>query len=433
MKRSSARHLNKPKLFYGWYIVAGLATVSMVSVGMGGMNFGLFIPSIHEDLGINHVFFGWGQTARLAGFAMSSWWIGRILDRHGARIPMAVAAATLAMVMLCLSKIQNGWQMVGLFFVIGLIGLEGAGGNLYQSVPLSRWFIRKRGKAMSLAFLGTTMGMFVFTPLIQYMIATVGWRMTWFFLGCGSCSMIVVIALAIIRKEPQSLGLQPDGDTEADENDPRRTGVNHRRKPLLAEYSWTRAEAVRNRAFWALVAVIGLRMFSVSTINMFRIPFFIEQGLSAHTVAWAISAEAVISALIAWPTGWAVDRFQPRYVATISLALFVVVFLLTMKVNTVWQLYVACGLFGVSAASFQVAQNALWPHYFGGLHIGSIRGFALPMAMVFSAMGGPLTGFIRDARGTYTLVWTIAAACLAVSAVLMVMTAKPAPPKATPA
>jgi MFS family permease len=426
MKIPTSRTSRRPKIFYGWYIVAALATVSMVSVGLGGMNFGLFIPSIHEELHISNAFFGWGQTARLLGFAVSSWFIGRILDHYGARVPMAVAATVLGLVMLCLSRIQNGWQMVGLFFVIGFIGLEGAGGNLYQSVPLSRWFIRKRGKAMSLAFLGTTAGMFVFTPLMQYMIATVGWRLTWVILGSGSCSIIILIALVVIRRDPQSAGLQPDG--EAVEKGYAAGASDHRKMPPLAEYSWTRPQAVRNGAFWVLAVILGLRMFSTSTINMFRIPFFIEQGLPPHTVAWAISAEAVISALIAWPTGWALDRFQPRYVAGTSLVLFVAAFVMTMNVAAVWQMYLACGLFGISAASFLVAQNALWPAYFGGLYIGAIRGFAVPIAMVFSALGGPLTGFIKDATGSYKPAWTIAAVSLAISAVLMFLTAKPEPP-----
>lgn len=47
---------SKNRLFYGWYIVAGLATISMVSVGMGGMNLGLFVIPMQDELGITHFY-----------------------------------------------------------------------------------------------------------------------------------------------------------------------------------------------------------------------------------------------------------------------------------------------------------------------------------------------------------------------------------------
>ena len=103
-----------------------------------------------EELCIKQSFFGMTQTARLVGFSVSGWLIGRILDRYGARIPLFIAGSFMGLAMVGLYYVQTGWQLVALFFVKGLIGLEGAGGNLFQSVPVSRWFVRKRGRAMSM-------------------------------------------------------------------------------------------------------------------------------------------------------------------------------------------------------------------------------------------------------------------------------------------
>ena len=50
-------------------------------------------------------------------------------------------------------------------------------------------------------------------------------------------------------------------------------------------------------------------------------------------VAWAVSSEAIISAIIAILTGWAMDRFQPRYVASASLVAFILVFIVTINVG----------------------------------------------------------------------------------------------------
>ncbi|MFC1534065.1 MFS transporter [Thermodesulfobacteriota bacterium] len=425
MKVDSPSTSHKPKLFYGWYIVMGLATVGMVSTGMGGINFGLFIPPMSEDLGIKHSFFGWAQTARVVGFSLSSWLIGRILDQYGARIPMAIAGTFMGLIMVGLSSIQTGWQIVALYLLKGMIGMEGGGGNLYQAVPLSRWFIRRRGKAISIAFLGTPIGIFIFSPLCQFLIDSTSWRSAWLLLGGTGSMVIVLIAFFVIRKDPKSMGLQPDGDLfEGEENE----DVSRRQRPLPNEYSWTRSEAIRSFSFWALVAVLGLRMLSVSTLNLFRIPYYIEQGVSPQLVAWALSAEAVIAAMISIPTGWAMDRFQPRFVTVTSLILYIIAFIVTMNVVTAWHVFIATTMFGAASASFMVAQNALWPAYFGGENIGSIRGLATPLTMVFSAIGAPITGAIKDSTGTYVPAWLASLFLLATASVLMLITRKPEPP-----
>ncbi len=417
----------RPPFFYGWYIVMGLATVSMVSVGMGGMNLGLFVQPMNEELGITHSYFGLSQTARLIGFSLSSWLIGRILDEHGARVPMAIAASMMGLIMVGLSLVQNGWQLVALIFMSGVIGLEGGGGNLYQSVPLSRWFIRKRGKAMSLSFLGTTAGIFIFTPLLQYTITYVNWRFAWLSIGGGSCVVILIIAITVVRKDPYSMGLKPDGDTipkEESAND----GADQRMN-ILTEYSWTRSQAIRSFSFWALTITHGLRMLSMSTLNIFRIPYYIETGVSPQLVAWAVSVEAVISALIAIPTGWAMDRFQPRYVASASLMAFILAFIVTINVKTALDVFIATSIFGVSAASFMVAQNALWPSYFGGMYIGSIRGISVPFTTFFGAIGAPVTGAIKDATGSYLPAWIASIVFLIAATVIMLLNRKPDLPK----
>lgn len=413
-----------PGFYYGWVMVVGLAAVGMVAAGMGGVNFGLFIPSMSKDLGISQVFFGWAYSARLIGFSVTGWYLGRVLDRHGARIPLAVAGALLGCVMAGLAALQAAWQLIALFFLLGMIGLEGGGGNLYLAVPLSRWFVRKRGKAMSMAALGTTMGILLFSPLSEYLIARYGWRASWLILGASGSIIMILIALCIIRKDPQSMGFGPDGEPLADK-DSKRSGARWRQTPV--EYSWSLESAIRSRTFWALVVIHGLRMFSVSTMIVFRIPFFIQHGVSSKLVAWAISVEAVIASFSSILAGRAVDRFNSRVVVVVALIVFIATFIVTINFATTFHVFLATALYGISASAYVVAQNSLWPDYFGSLHIGSIRGFSLLTTLVFSIIGAPLTGAVKDATGSYVPAWIFSLICLAVATVLMWITKKPTP------
>ena len=413
------------KMFYGWYIVAGLASVGAVSAGMGGVNFGLFIPPMSEELGIKHAIFGWTMTARLVGYSASSFIIGRILDRYGARIPMAIAGGLMGLAMVGLSLIKADWQFVAILFFIGVIGMQGGGGNLYQSVPLSRWFVRLRGRAMAVTFMGIPVGIFIFSPLTQYFIDTMSWRAAWLILGGGGSLVIVLVGLLIVRKDPESMGQRPDGDPlEGDDFG----DLSREHPPVQIEYSWTRAQAARSFAFWALVAVLGVNSLGWGAMGMFRIPFYIERGVSPQLVAWALSAEAIMAAIVSFPTGWAMDRFQPRFVVAATQIVFIIVIIVTMNVTAAWHVFAATLIFGIMGASSAIAQNALWPSYFGGKHIGSIRGLSVPLILVFSGLGAPITGAIKDATGTYTPAWLVVMALLVGATILILITPKPTPP-----
>jgi hypothetical protein len=38
------------RMFYGWWVVLGLATISAVMTAMGSINLGLFIEPMHDEL-----------------------------------------------------------------------------------------------------------------------------------------------------------------------------------------------------------------------------------------------------------------------------------------------------------------------------------------------------------------------------------------------
>lgn len=419
------------RLYYGWVIVAGLMAVGAVSTGMGGVNLGLFIKPMRDELGIGTSIFGIAQTARLVGFAISGWIIGRIIDRRGARIPLAIAGLMAGGAMIALSQVTAGWQIVLVFFVVGGTGLQGGGGSLFMSVPLSNWFIRKRGKAMSVAFIGMPVGIFIFAPVSQFLIDHIGWRDTWLVLGGGGAVVTVLVALLIVRRRPQDMGLRPDGESEPVAVPAGTLAPHH---TFEAEVSWTRAEAIRSRilrpsTFWRLTMIDGLRMLAMSSVGIFRVPYFIDdKGFDASIVAWALSAEALFAVFVSLPTGWAVDRYQPRYVAAVSTLLMIAGFILTMTASSIIMVFVATSVFGLGVASFIVCQNTVWPAYFGHAHIGSIRGFATPLMLVFSAIGAPLTGIVRDTTGSYQPAWIVGTIGLVIATLLLLITPKPVKP-----
>lgn len=415
------------QIYYGWIIVFGFAVIGMVATAMLGINFGLFIDPIVRETGISQTFFGWAQTAQAAGVAVSSFLIGRMLDRFGARWPLVVAAILEGAVVVAMAMISGGWQMIGIFVLMGVIGLRAQGGSLYALVTVSNWFVRDRGKAMARVFLGTPIGIFIAAPLTTFLIDKIGWRAALVGLGVVGGAVILLIAL-FIKRSPEEMGLAPDGDGSVKKQDGAQREAkreNGRVTSAVAEYSWTRAEALRSLTFWKLTFAFGLLIFAMSTLGVFRMPFFVSKGISAQVVAYSLSLEAVVSFGVAFAVSWGVARVQPNYLLMVSATAMVGAFLVTIYTGVAWQVFVANSLFGVSAASQMVLTSIIWPNYFGARNIGAIRGISLPFTMAFSFAGPPIAGWVKDIYGSYIPSWWMAIGFLGLAAVLFLLTPKP--------
>ena len=112
--------------------------------------------------------------------------------------------------MILLAYITSEWHLVALFALMGLVGLSGPGA-LVTSVPVLKWFVRRRGTAVAFVGLGIPVGAMIFVPLTQYFIDIWGWRTAWIVLAIIGMGIIVPLALVFVRRRPEDMGLQPDG------------------------------------------------------------------------------------------------------------------------------------------------------------------------------------------------------------------------------
>ena len=86
------------RYYYGWVIVLVMSVSNAVTMGMGSLNFGLYIKPMGDDLVIGRAAFGWASTARSAAAAATGPVIGRMLDVYGARYILAIATLLTAAV-----------------------------------------------------------------------------------------------------------------------------------------------------------------------------------------------------------------------------------------------------------------------------------------------------------------------------------------------
>lgn len=423
---SAAGASTPQRFYYGWVITGVMATAGMLSIAMGTLNFGLFIKPMGDELDIGRSAFGWAMTARQVAMAVTAPVLGWLIDRFGSRVLLAVAAALAAAAMVGMSFATASWQVIALAAVMGLVGMGGPV-TLVTSVPVAKWFVRKRARAMAIMSMGGPIGGIIFMPLTQVFIDTLGWRHTWIVLAAIGASIIIPLSLLLVRRQPEDMGLLPDGAPPAT-GEHRPAGAHHKpRKDQGAadEVSWTVAEAMRSPRFWQLVFAFAVVSLGMSTAGLHRIPHFMDRGIDARAVSFAVSVEAAMAGTITLLMGLLPHRIAPRILGAVCFVLLGLALLFTIIASNAPMVFLSTGTFGLGIGGQILLQNYLWPDYFGRHSVGRIRGVVMPITVLFGSIGAPLAGYIRDTSGTYDPIWWAGVGIIFTAALVMFMTLPP--------
>jgi MFS family permease len=391
--------------FYGWVIIA--VTFVTMAIGVNARTaFSLFFPPIIDE-------FGWerGVTAGAFsfGFVVSgavSPLIGRLMDRLGPRSVMELGVALMAGGLLLAPLTTQPWH---LYLTIGV--LVGAGsiclGYSGQSLFLPNWFNRRRGLAIGLAFAGVGVGSVTLLPWVQLMIDQAGWRT-----ACTAIGVLVLVVLApinlLLRKRPEDLGLQPDGDAAPSASST---------KPLSnivdrdwAGIDWTLKRALRTARFWWLAIGYAGGLYVWYAVQVHQTKYLLDIGFSPGVAVWALGAVSLLGIPGQILLGHVSDRVGREWVWSASCAGFAICFAALIALAShptlllVYVMVISQGALGYGLTSIM---GAVVVEIFQGKHYGSIFGTIMVAALAGGAAGPLVTGVLHDLSGNYTLAFLI--------------------------
>tara|TARA_Y100000768_G_C23975633_1_gene682900 strand:- start:1373 stop:2605 length:1233 start_codon:yes stop_codon:yes gene_type:complete len=402
----------KSKYFYGWNIVLIMAITSSMTMALGTLNFGLFIKPMGDELQIGRSYFGWAQTARQLVGGLTSPIMGTWVDKFGSRIILPGATLITGLGLILLGFNSSGILMIIIFGAIGITSLGGPGA-LITTVPISKWFVNKRGKALAITSLGVPIGAMIFVPLTQYLIDFSGWRNTWVIFGFLAIIIIIPPALILLRRQPEDIGLLPDGEviSEDDYKD--------------SEISWEFSEAVRTPVFWKIVICLTVISMATGTIAIHRIPAFMDRGLDAQLIAWSTAFDAVCAGISTFTVGNLVKKIGIRILGTISFLFLAFASLITIYAYSFFEIFISMAIFGLGIGGLMFIHSFIWADYFGRKNLGQIRGKVTPFILIFGGIGAPIAGYVRDFTGSYVTVWFVGMFMMFFTAVLFFTCKKP--------
>ena len=418
------RSVRPNRIFYGWVIVAVMWLVNFSTMATGNLSFGLFVIPMGADLGMNRSQFGWAVTTRRMAAGLSSYFVGRLIDRYGSRVLIPVSGLIIGVGLIVLSQANSPWQVIAIFGVLGMTGLA-APQNIMTSVPVAKWFQRKRGVALALAVSGVGIGGVFFLPFTQMLLGNVGWRTTWMVMAVVFMAMSVPLSAIFLRRHPEDIGLEVDGKPPNRlENNP--AGSAGSLAP--EERSWTVREAFRTVTMWKLLLAFALAGIAQGGTSVHRIPYWIENGFDPQIVSYSFAGDAGGAATMALFAGWMADRVPIRVIAVGSFSGLALAMGFALIGRNEFFLFASGITFGLSVGAGMIVHSYIFAAYFGRAFLGSIRGIVLPVMLISAGLGAPLVGYIHDGTGNYVSSWWMIVSLNLLAALIISSATKPLPP-----
>ena len=388
--------------FYGWVIVALGFLTTFFGIGLTWAA-SVFAVPMREEL-------AWNRSEIFFAVSMRGWIgiiaspiLGRYLDtKNGVRIMTLIGGLMNSLSLVFISQVQEQWQFLLLFGVIGGIAQNLQGGIGIAIIP--KWFITRRASAVLVSTLGGGLAALILPLFLAPLNNEIGWRSGWLVVGLLALTFSALPAV-LLRRQPEDVGLQPDGGAT--------TGTSRNATP---EAAFTRHEAVSTRTFWLLMIGVAFGSLACNGVptqltNMFTDRGFALEAASAALVAYGFAS---IAARIVWAR--VVDRHHLRIVLMILAAYGAVAIPVFVIIpDGIGNVGLAYGsLVGFFVGAYIPLHGLVWAVYFGRAHVGAISGFARPLGIVFLSGGPFLLASTRDLFGTY------AVGLLMMSAALMV-------------
>jgi MFS family permease len=374
--------------------------------------FSLLVPPILAE-------FGWSRGviagAFSFGFLMSAIVtpvVGWLSDRWDPRLIIETGVLLMGGGLLLAPLIEQPWE---LYLTLG--ALVGGGVNMLaytaQSIYLVKWFVRRRGLALGIAFSGVGLGSVIILPWLQELISGPGWRTACWWLG-----LLLLVVLAplnlLFRRHPAELGLNPDGATSSSATMPGelRSGGNE-------ATDWTLGRALRASGFWWLAASYFCGLFTWYLVQVHQTKYLIEIGFDPELAAWALGFVSLVAIPGQIALGHLSDRIGREWVWTLGNIGFVLSCLALLAIPTartpllLWLMMIAQGTIGYGLTS---VIGAIPADRFGGPNFGRIFGAAITAAIVGGAAGPWVAGVSHDFTGSYRFAFLLSIACSAFSA-----------------
>jgi MFS family permease len=338
--------------------------------------------------------------------------VGALADRYSLKKLMIAGCLLLALALGSYSRLQS---LTGLYLIHVLIALVLAlAGLVLNVVVVSRWFIAKRGRAIGLAIVGTSLGGTVFPIIGARLLSAYDWRTA---MGMEAIFAIGMAALLVLflKDRPQDMGLEPLGSS-ALSPERARAAIDG------MEYK----DAIWTRTFWILAFCAMTTFYCILGVQANLVLHLQDLGWTLPDAAKGVGVMFTMGMVSKFLVGYLADLLDRKLVllANIAVMLIGALFLASMRPSLVWPFIV---IFGLGWGGLYTLLQLLCMDSFGVKSGGKILGTITVLDALGGGLGPFVTGRLFDLTRSYQLPFSIIAGLVGLALVAALFLNPPKP------
>ena len=340
---------------------------------------GLFNPSIRDELNITHGQFGTIYAGATICSSLVLVWFGKKIDEMRIFNYSLIVIGFLFFSSLFFSFINSIYFLVVAIFLMRFSG-QGLMSHT-SSTTISRYFNRRRGKALSGIWFGLSFAEFFLPILIIFLLSIFSWRIIWQFISI----IIIIILPIVVFYTIKNLDIET-----------REKNIFDNKNKFRDIRNWKRSEVLKDFKFY----IISLNMLAMPWIVT---GVFIYQSFIAESKLWGsyiipqsfmIYSATSIFTLIA--SGFLVDKFTSRKLIPFMNLPLLFGLIVLYFLDQSYSAYLFFGLMGVSNGLANVLGSSTWAEIYGVRYLGSIKALTTAFMVFSTAFGTALFGLLID-------------------------------------
>ena len=388
--------------YHGWNVLAVAMLFQAVAFGIGIYSFTFWVAPWSAEFTVGRSEVMTVFITLQVAMGLLSPLAGRAVDRLSLRGLIIAGALCLAAGLLLAGRAGALWHLNLVYGTLIVAGMLLAGPLAGQTLA-ARWFARRRGTALGVVTIGTSIGGFLAPPLVTALHAEIGWRAANDWLALIVVLLIIPPVWLLVRNAP-SAGLRAVEGTAGDAN---RDGGS---APSTAT-----SDILRQRVFWLTVLAFTPLATAFGGAQQNLGPYASDLGIDAQSAAYLVSVMALVMIAAKIFFGAMADRWDIRALFLLTVGGLGVALGLMLLELSYFALVLVCGLLGFVAGGFLPLLGALVSQNFDIRTFGQVMGMIGPFTTL-AAVGPWIAGYLRDTTGSYDLAWLTLAALLVPSA-----------------
>ncbi len=346
--------------------------------GVGMWSVVVALPAIQADFGIDRADAALPYTLAMLGFAGGGVVMGRIADRYGIALPLALGTLALGLGYLAAGSSSSLWQVAVAHGLLIGFGCSASFGPLMADI--SHWFMRRRGIAVALAASGNYFAGTIWPPVVQHFITADGWRAT--HIGIGLFCLVTMLPLCYMMRHQLE---------------------EHHTEAAVQSAALRQAELpLSPGALQILLCIAGVGCcVAMSMPQVHIVAYCGDLGYGVARGAQMLSLMLAFGIISRIASGFIADRFGGVRTLLLGSVLQGVALLLYLFFDGLFSLYVISALFGLFQGGIVPSYAIIVREFFPPKEAGTRVGLVLMATLLGMALGGWMSGAIFDLTGSY--------------------------------